>query len=422
MASIEKRGNNSYRIIVSNGVDGSGKRVTKKLKVTLSDKLTENQKEKEIQRQAALFEAKVLKGEVIDSNIKLKDFSEIWVQNYAEVNLQYNTLVGYKRELENRIIPALGHKSLDKIKPLDLISFYNNLTEDGMRLDGRSGKLSDRTIKEQHQILSSMFSSAVKWGLINSNPCTNVTPPKQNISAPKKRIKCFNINQANIFIEVIGKEKLKYQAAIYLALFGGLRRGEILALTWDDVDFDTMDIDINKARQSVHGIEDKIKSTKNESSNRKVTVPGKIIDILKQLKEQQQIQIEKLENLWYKSNSILTTYDGHPMNDTAPYQAMKKAVIRHNEEVRNNNDLTDNEKELQTLPLLTFHSLRHTSATVLINEGLNVSATSNRLGHSSSSTTLGIYVHALKSADQQASDMLDNIFKLPGESKLKLVK
>lgn len=421
MANIERRGENTFRVTISAGFDGDGIRVRKKKTFNLDPNMTEKQKDKEIDRMAALFDAQVTGGAVIDSSIKFSEYVKVWLEKYALTSLQPNTFVSYKKEIDNRIIPALGNKRLDKIRPLDLVSFYGSLTADGIRLDGRPGHLSDRTIKMQHQILSSMFSTALRWQLINFSPCANVRPPKQKTAIIKPVVKFFDEKEAEIFIGIMEKEKMKYRAAVYLALFGGMRRGEILALTWDDIDFDNMTVDINKSRQCIHGQETILKGTKTDGSNRKISLPDAVINVLSQLKAEQDTKAEKMENLWHNSGMVLTTFDGQPMNDTAPYQAMKKAIKAYNNGIDQNGDLTEKQKSEYVLPNITFHALRHTSATLMIAAGVNVRAVSNRLGHSVTSTTMNIYAHALKSSDQQASDLLGNMIKLPA-SKLKLVK
>ena len=134
MASIEQRGENTYRIVVS---VRKGNRFAKETKsIELSPNLTDKQKEKELKRLALLFEEDVKKGNYLDGEkITFADFTEIWLREYAEKELEPATLNPYKMRLEKRILPAIGHLKLTKIQPQHLISFYNNLTEEGIRLD-----------------------------------------------------------------------------------------------------------------------------------------------------------------------------------------------------------------------------------------------------------------------------------------------
>lgn len=109
MASIERRGNNSYRITVSAGYDITGKKLRKHKTVTLDPKLTSKQIEKELNRQAVDFESQVSTGHVLDDNITLKDFTDLWLEKYASIELQPKTVASYKMELDSKILPAIGH-------------------------------------------------------------------------------------------------------------------------------------------------------------------------------------------------------------------------------------------------------------------------------------------------------------------------
>ncbi len=103
---------------------------------------------------------------------------ERWLKDYAETNLAPKTLHRYKKMLGSRILPAMGHLKIDKIKPTHLLDFYANLQEDGIRLDNKPGKLSERTIHHHHRLLSTIFTDAVEWQIIHSSPAARVKAPK----------------------------------------------------------------------------------------------------------------------------------------------------------------------------------------------------------------------------------------------------
>ena len=132
MASIRQRSENSYQITVSQGYDTKGKKLVKTKTVTLDSDLTKKQTEKEIQNQALEFERLVETGQFLDGKITLKDFSDKWFKDYAEKQLAPKTINSYRSLLDNRIIPALGHIKLDRLQPINLIEFYNNLGEEGI--------------------------------------------------------------------------------------------------------------------------------------------------------------------------------------------------------------------------------------------------------------------------------------------------
>ena len=133
MATIRKRGNN-YQIRVSCGYNSNGEQIIKSMTYKPLPNMTFKQIQKELDRQAVLFEEKCLTGTYLDGNIKLCDFIEKWLEDYAEKQLKSKTVARYK-ELIKRILPALGHLRLDRIQPHHLLEFYNNLAEDGIRAD-----------------------------------------------------------------------------------------------------------------------------------------------------------------------------------------------------------------------------------------------------------------------------------------------
>lgn len=138
MASIEKRANGSYRIVVSSGYDSKGKKIRHYETVAAEDLdgLTERQKQKELERRKVLFEQKVRNGTYLDGEkITFGEFAEKWLTDYAIKQLAPGTLKNYKMRLQDRIIPALGHLKLSKVQPHHLLEFYDNLSETGIRLD-----------------------------------------------------------------------------------------------------------------------------------------------------------------------------------------------------------------------------------------------------------------------------------------------
>ena len=133
MASIEKRGN-KYKIVVSCGYDINNKQIKKSMTWEPSPDMTPKQIEKELQKQAILFEDKCESGQYMDCSIKFKDFAEMWFKEHAEKQLKRRTVARYREHLQ-RINLAIGHMRLDKVQPVHLMQFYNNLSEGGVRND-----------------------------------------------------------------------------------------------------------------------------------------------------------------------------------------------------------------------------------------------------------------------------------------------
>ncbi len=259
--------------------------------------------------------------------------------------------------------------------------------EDGVRLDGKEGGLSDKTILHHHRLLSKIFNNALQWDLISINPVSKVTPPK----VKKKEAVAYDDEQTIVLLQALEKEEFKYKVMVILDLFTGLRRGELMGLEWSDIDFDNYTVTVNRASQYLpeHGVF--TKEPKTESSKRLLSIPEYIISLLKSYKAWQNRQRLKTGDLWIPSGRLFTKWNGEPMHPDTISQWFPKFIRRHD------------------LPNITFHGLRHTNASLLIAEGIDCKTISTRLGHSSTTTTLNIYAHRLKKPDRKAADSLQNL-------------
>jgi integrase len=378
--SIQKRGKNKYLLTVSAGFGVGGKRIR-------YTRTVEAKSRKEAEKKLALFVAEVEKGLVTDSEkLTLEKFAEKWMTEYAEKQLAPKTVSHY-RDLLKRIIPALGHIRLGKLKPMHLIKFYNMLLEDGIRMDGKSGTLSETTVAHYHRLLSSMLNDAVEWQIIADNPAARVKPPK----AKKKEISHYDDEKVLLLLQKLEDEPIKYKTAVILTLFTGMRLGELMGLEWADVDFEKCTIRIRQSSQYVKGKGIITKDPKNESSKRIIAVPAEVMELLKTYKKWQNEERLKMGELWEESGRVFTQENGKPMFPDTPSKWFAKFIKKHN------------------LPHITFHGLRHTNATLLISQGTDIKTVSKRLGHAETSTTLNIYSHAIEKADREAAEKLSSL-------------
>lgn len=482
MAAIEKRGENSYRLTVSCGYYKDGKKNIERKTIDLSH-IKPNKQLEEAKKQWILFKDEVEKGIYVDSGkMTFEDFIQKWLKDYAEPSLAPKTLFRYKELLDTRIIPALGHIKLNKLQPTHLVEFYNNLREDGIRTDGlylpkenfisliselgftskdiltkadisdktvanikhgkavqaktakkicrtlkvnintlfepkgNQGGLSERTILHHHRLISSILTSAVQWQLILNNPASRVKPPK----VEKQEAKHFDIEQTEYILTLLDDEPIKYKAAVYMAIYGGMRLGELAGLEWTDIDLDTGLLRIHQSLQHITGQGTFTKSTKNETSNRVIALPSTVINLLRLYKVWQNGEKATLGDLWNEdSNYIFTTYDGDPIYPGTLSSWFHDFIKKHNKKIMNDDTIPKEEKDKYLLDEVNFHGLRHTSATILINQGLDVTTVSKRLGHARISTTTDIYSHSLKKADLEAANKLENLFN---KSKAKDIK
>ncbi len=379
---LEKRGKDTYRLIVGGGVDQHGNRIkhTKTIKAT---------SKKQAEKALAAFVTEVENHQYISpSRLTLSDFSERWLRDYVDVNLAPKTAQIYRDKLNDRILPALGHLKLEQIKPLHILDFYSSLQKDGIRSDGKTGGLGAATIQQYHRVLSSILKHAVDWKIISDNPASSVKPPK----IKKQPLSCLDEVQAAHMLEALAKEPLKYQVYITLGILTGLRRGEILGLEWAAIDFNEKTISITQASQIIPGQGVVTTAPKTATSNRVITVPEIVINLLKSFKAAQNQDRLKCGELWENSNRLLVQWNGKPMHPNTIDRWFPRFL------------------EKNGLPIIRFHDLRHSAASIMITQGIDVGTVSKYLGHSKPSVTSDIYLKPLQTAQQAAANKMDSLF------------
>ena len=246
--SIEKRGENTYRLVVSTGknLDGSRARRTKTIHGTRKD----------AEIALAEFVTEANRGLVPEGKpVTFEEFYHIWQVNYGTKDLAPSTYNRYVGMLESRILPYLGSFTLEKIKPTDLMKLYDMLEQDTQikRLAKNNGErtlkpLSKKTILEHHRLIRAMLHRAVYWQMIVSNPAERVQP--QKTMKPKR--KYYDDDQSKVLLSnlmQLGENQIKYKVAIILTIFTGFRLGELMGLEWDDIDFNDGIVSINRSSQ-----------------------------------------------------------------------------------------------------------------------------------------------------------------------------
>ena len=394
--SIEKRGKNSYRLTVSEGFDLNGK--------PMIHRKTVHGTKKDAEVELAKFVTEVQNGLVIDGkSLKFSEFTEIWKRDYGSKELAPSTYKRYCRMLETRLIPYFGHFYITKIKPTDIMKFYDLLEKDTqlVRKKGNNGSktkkpLSGKTILEHHRLLRAMLHKAVYWQLIVANPAERVQPPK----ARKPKRKSYDDEQTKILLEnleLLSSEDTKYKVAIILTVFTGVRLGELMGLEWQDVDFKNGIISINRSSQYLADMGVFTKVPKTESSIREIAIPEFIISLLEEYKLWYEEQKSIYGELWTNSDRLFVQVDGKPMHPST----ISKWFVKYVGQIG--------------LPVINFHGLRHTNASLLVAQNIDIAVISARLGHAQISTTLDFYVHPLLSHNRKAGYALENLL-LPTRS------
>ncbi len=334
MATIKKRGN-SYSIRVSCGYDMQGKQIIHSMTWKPEKSMTLKQMEKEVQKQAVLFEEKCKQGLCLSNNIRFADFAEKWFTDYAEKQLKA------------------------------------------------------KTIQHYHRFISSILQTAVQWQIILYNPCDRVKPPK----VEQKESRFLDDVEVMELFHCLEKQPIQYKTLITLLVYTGMRRGEVCGLKWSDIDFNNQTITIQRTLLYLpnKGIfED---TPKTNTSQRIIKVADTALQLLKEHKRNQSIQRLQCGDQWQELNYIFAQWNGKPIHPDS-LTAWFKQFINKNQ-----------------LPDVSIHSLRHTNASLLIANGVNITTVSKRLGHATTATTTKIYAHAIKSADEAASNTLQNILK-----------
>ena len=388
--SIEKRGKNSYRLSCLAGYNLQGKPI-KKTKTVHGTK-------KEAEIELAKFVADVQNGMVIEGkSLKFSEFTEIWKRDYGSKELALSTYKRYCRMLETRLLPYFGHFYVNKIKPTDIMQFYDLLSKDTQlvrKKDNNGSKtlkpLSGKTILEHHRLLRAMLHKAVYWQVIVSNPAERVQPPK--VKKPKR--KYYDDDQCKISLEnleQLDEEQIKYKTAIILTVFTGVRLGELMGLEWNDIDFRNGIVSINRSSQYLADKGVFTKVPKTESSIREVAIPDFVISLLEEYKLWYEEQKSLYGELWIDSNRLFVQADGKPMHPST----ISKWFVKFIGQIG--------------LPVINFHGLRHTNATLLIAQNIDIAVVAARLGHAQITTTFNFYVHPIIAHNKKAGFALENL-------------
>ncbi len=393
MASIIKR-KNSFFISVSCGYDQNGRQIRRTMTYKPEPNMTEKQIQKEVQRQAVLFEEQVRNGQVsTDGRLKLADFVPMYLET-AKQKLSPYVYERYTHILNIGIIPALGHMKLRDIRPVHIQRFIDDLSKRETHLDGKPGRLSPSTVRRYYTMVCSLMKSAYRLGLIGVNPAE-----RERITLPKldeEQTEIFTENELDDMLKALENEPLMFRVLIHTALNTGCRRGELMGLKWSDIDFATGVLTVSRSNYKLTGdSEIRSKSTKTGRS-RTLILPPYCLRMLRRYRAEQDGWRLTLGDAWHGDDWIFIQADGKPMYPTTPTQWFAKFLKRNG------------------LPHRKFHALRHTSATLLLSNGTNIKNVATRLGHTQLKTT-NRYVHAVEQAERQAANTLELI--LGGERK-----
>ena len=291
----------------------------------------------------------------------------------------------YAEIVRNYLIPSFGHTVLSKLLVDSIQEKYNTWEHSGRR-DGKEGGLSPRTRLHIHRVFKEALKHAVKLQLMAQNPADVVLAPR-----PKKKIRpTLTVEQSVVLLRSLRKTRIFIP--VLLALTTGMRRGEILALRWKNVDFENKTIRVVESLEQVE-TNIRFKAPKNEKT-RAIMLPSYAAKILGMWKVMQQRQFAEHNVPMNDEAIVCARYNGEPLKPDSLTQEFRVAI-----------------RQIPELPIIRFHDLRHSHATQMLRRKIHPKIAQERLGHSNIATTLDIYSHVIDTMQDDAASGLDNVFR-----------
>ena len=442
----------TYRITVYAGFDTQGKRIRHRMSYKPTPGMTPRQIEKAAQKAAMDFERSIEQGFALDNRQTFAEYAAYVLDLKQRTGTKARTLDRYQ-DMMVRINQAIGHIKLADLRPQHLNSFYKNLAEPGIRMGGGSAKakidmvawlkknklsrgklaekagisaatvgvavkgesikiekaqaiaqamekkvdevfkveknmepLADKTILEHHRLISTILAQAEKEMLVPYNAAAKATPPRTT----KKDPNYFQPETISAILEALESEPLKWRLITHLLIVTGCRRGEIMGLKWEKVDFENSRVKIDRALVSSKSKGVFEESTKT-SDIRHLALPRETMDLLRQHKrEQLRLQLANGDR-WLHTGYVFTQDNGDHMNPDSITGWLKDFSTRHG------------------LPHINPHAFRHTVASVLLANGTDIVTVSKQLGHASITTTESFYSHIIEENKAKAADCIANV-------------
>ncbi len=356
---VTKRGENTYRFTLSLGFDGNGKNIRKTMTFKVPEGTAPTKAEKMVMEAYNDFQKKHKHTQDLEEHMRFKELVDIYFRDFAPNKLKPVTRYNYERDLKIHILPIYANRKVMSIKTSELTTFFTGLS------------LSSETTRKLKTIMSSVMTFGVKQGYISRNPCRDALY-KEDASETKK-IKYLNPDQCRKLMELTS-EYSSFNTIIKFLIFSGMRIGECLCLRWSNLDWENSTIGVRKTL--AYAYKEKYESsTKNETSYRTLKLGEFSMSILRKHKEEQDKLKAIVGDAWTHPDFIFTTEIGEYMNYGSVNNKLKR-LLKEND-----------------LPCVTAHALRHSNASLLINNGVDIKAVSSQLGHCNINITADTYGH-----------------------------
>ena len=302
-----------------------------------------------------------------------------WFEAYAKVKVRPSSHQTYKGYIDNHIKPNIGDIPIEKLTSLTLQKFYKKLLTEGrvprIESEKQPKGLSAKTVRNINQVISSAMDMAVKHKLILSNPTEGCELPK----VEHREMHTIHAEQLGAFLRE-AKESGVYEL-YYLDLATGLRRGELLGLKWEDVDMDHGVIHVRRQVARVNGDVKEV-PLKTKNSYRNISISKDAVDML--------TEMEKHKTCEY----VFSSATGGPISPDSVRHMLHRVLKRAG------------------LPAVRFHDLRHTFATLALQNGVDIKTVSGMLGHFSAGFTLDTYAHVTTAAQKEAANTMGSVLNV----------
>jgi len=367
---ITKRGKNSYSIKVSVGKDAT----SGKYKSTWT---TVKGTKKDAEKHLAELLHQLDSGTFMKpSKTTLAEYLDKWLQDYAKPNLSPRGFERYTGIIKQHLIPDLGNITLTQLKPEHIQKHYTSKLNKG---------LSARSVRYHHAVLHVALQTAVKWGLVSRNVADAVEPPR----IKQSEMQTWSEYELNRFLETARSSP--YYAVFHTALFTGMRRSELLALRWSDVDFIFSQISVSR---SLHQLKDGsyvFTEPKSDRSRRTIALTPSTAMTLQEHKEKQEAQHTMKGSTLQDSDLVFSDLKGMPLRPNTVTRAWSMLAVR------------------ARVKPIRLHDARHTHASLMLKQGIHPKIVQERLGHSSIQITLDTYSHVAPGLQQAAADTFDKM-------------
>lgn len=318
---------------------------------------------------------------LLNEDQKLHDFLTSWLRDIIKHRVRERTYERYREIVMLHILPALGKTKLQKLTPQQLQALYNQKLQEGY---------APQTVKHIHRVLHKALGDALKWQLVVRNVCDVVSAPR----VPKKEAQILSGEQAQQFLEAARGDSL--EALYVLALTTGMRQGELLGLKWEDIDMGIGTLQVKRTIARLVGKGFTVSEPKTTKSRRRIHLTRMAIEALKQHRTRQQKARLAVGPAWNEQGWVFCNTMGGPIDARNMIRRSFRPILAKAE-----------------LPMIRFHDLRHSAASLLLTLGVHAKVVQELLGHSQISVTLDTYSHVLPSLQEEAAHRLDTLLSRP---------